>query len=456
MTTDATIPGATNVEPKAPGAYGSEQIQVLEGLEAVRKRPGMYIGDVHDGSGLHHLVWEVVDNAVDEHLGGHCSRMDVTIHFDGSVTVEDNGRGIPVGRHAEQSKKIGRDIDVAEVVMTILHAGGKFDHSSYKVSAGLHGVGVSAVNAVSEWLKLEIKREGKVYYQEYRRGAPVSTIKEVGSTDKTGTKITFKPDPQIFTVVEYSYDILASRLRELSFLNAGFVITLTDERVQGSEAPRKETFEYQGGIREFVEHLNKTKEPINDKVVHIIAEVTPEGHSAAIVVEVALQWNSTYTEQIFPYTNNIHNKDGGTHLTGFKGALTRVFNNYGTSANLFKEVKNGLTGEDIREGLTAVISVKLPDPSFSSQTKDKLVTSEAKTVVENVLLDKLGRFFEENPQTARKIVEKTILAAKAREAARKAREVVRKSSMDYTSALRKARGLPVARSLAQRDLHRRG
>lgn len=423
MTTDVSVSQST-----PPSNYGSESITVLEGLEAVRKRPGMYIGDVHDGSGLHHLVWEVVDNAVDEHLGGHCTRMDVTIHFDGSITVEDNGRGIPVGRHAEMSKKLGKDIDVAEVVMTVLHAGGKFDHSSYKVSAGLHGVGVSAVNAVSEWLKLEIKREGHVHFQEYRRGAPVGDIAVIGDTDKTGTKITFKPDPQIFSSVEYSYDILASRLRELSFLNAGFVISLTDERGEG----RHETFEYKGGIREFIEHLNKTKEPVHDKVVHIVSEVPSEA-GASIVVEVALQWNSTYAEQIFPYTNNIHNKDGGTHLTGFKAALTRVFNTYGTNANLFKEVKNGLSGEDIREGLTAVISVKLPDPSFSSQTKDKLVTSEAKTVVENVVVDKLGTFFEENPATARKIVEKAILAAKAREAARKAREVVRKGAMDYTS-----------------------
>jgi DNA gyrase subunit B len=424
MTTDVSVPR----ESQAPSNYGSESITVLEGLEAVRKRPGMYIGDVHDGSGLHHLIWEVVDNAVDEHLGGHCSRMDVIIHFDGSITVEDNGRGIPVGIHAEMSRKLGKDVSAAEVVMTVLHAGGKFDHSSYKVSAGLHGVGVSAVNAVSEWFKLEIKREGHVYFQEFRRGAPVEPLCVIGDTDKTGTKATFKPDPLIFSSVEYSYDILASRLRELSFLNAGFVITLTDERGEG----RQETFEYQGGIREFVEHLNKTKEPVHDKVVHIIAEAPSEA-GTPIVVEVALQWNSTYVEQIFPYTNNIHNKDGGTHLTGFKGALTRVFNNYGTSANLFKEVKNGLSGEDIREGLTAVISVKLPDPSFSSQTKDKLVTSEAKTVVETVVVDKLGQFFEENPGTARKIVEKTILAAKAREAARKAREIVRKGAMDYTS-----------------------
>jgi len=424
MTTDVSVPR----ESQPPSNYGSESITVLEGLEAVRKRPGMYIGDVHDGSGLHHLVWEVVDNAVDEHLGGYCTRMDVTIHFDGSITVEDNGRGIPVGIHAEMSKKLGKEISAAEVVMTVLHAGGKFDHSSYKVSAGLHGVGVSAVNAVSEWLKVEIKREGHVYFQEYRRGVPVAPLAVIGDTDKTGTKVSFKPDPQIFTVCEYSYDILASRLRELSFLNAGFVITLTDERGEG----RKEVFEYKGGIREFVEHLNKTKEPVHDKVVHIMSEVPSESGSP-IVVEVALQWNSTYVEQIFAYTNNIHNKDGGTHLTGFKAALTRVFNNYGTSANLFKDVKNGLSGEDIREGLTAVVSVKLPDPSFSSQTKDKLVTSEAKTVVENVVVDKLGQFFEENPSTARKIVEKAILAAKAREAARKAREVVRKGSMDYTS-----------------------
>jgi DNA gyrase subunit B len=354
--------------------------------------------------------------------------MDVVIHFDGSITVEDNGRGIPVGIHSEMSKKLGKEISAAEVVMTVLHAGGKFDHSSYKVSAGLHGVGVSAVNAVSEWLKVEIKREGHVYFQEYRRGVPVAPLAVIGDTDKTGTKVSFKPDPQIFTVCEYSYDILASRLRELSFLNAGFVITLTDEREEG----RKEIFEYKGGIREFVEHLNKTKEPVHDKVVHIMSEVPSESGSP-IVVEIALQWNSTYAEQIFAYTNNIHNKDGGTHLTGFKAALTRVFNNYGTTANLFKEVKNGLSGEDIREGLTAVISVKLPDPSFSSQTKDKLVTSEAKTVVENVVVDKLGQFFEENPSTARKIFEKAILAAKAREAARKAREVVRKGSMDYTS-----------------------
>jgi DNA gyrase subunit B len=409
--------------PPPSSNYDSTSITVLEGLEAVRKRPGMYIGDVHDGSGLHHLVWEVVDNAVDEHLGGFCTRMDVTIHFDGSVTVEDNGRGIPVGIMPD------RGVSAAEVVMTVLHAGGKFDHSSYKVSAGLHGVGVSAVNAVSEWLKMEIRREGHVHFQEYRRGVPVAPLVVIGSTDKTGTKVTFKPDPTIFTSTEFQYDILASRLRELSFLNAGFLITLTDERDGG----RKETFQYKGGIREFVEHLNKAKDPVHDKVIAITAEQAVEGGGTPVAIELALQWNSSYSEQIFCYTNNVHNKDGGTHLTGLRAALTKVFNNYGTAQNLFKDVKNGLQGEDIREGLTAVISIKHPDPSFDSQTKSKLVSSEVKTIVETSVYEKLGQFFEENPQTAKKIVEKTILAAKAREAARKAREVVRKGQLDYST-----------------------
>ncbi len=433
--TSVTPPGAATPPPSGgnePASYGSENITVLEGLEAVRKRPGMYIGDVHDGSGLHHLVWEVVDNSVDEHLGGFCSRLDVTIHFDGSVTVEDNGRGIPVGMHA-------RGVSAAEVVHTVLHAGGKFDHSSYKVSAGLHGVGVSAVNAVSEWLKVEIKREGHVHYQEYRRGVPVAPLAVIGDSDRTGTKTTFKPDAEIFTTTEFQFDILASRLRELSFLNAGFVITLTDERTEGSSSnldtakgSRREVFEYKGGIREFVELLNKTKEPVHDHVVHLFAEAPTEA-GLAVSVELALQWNSTYTEQVFPYTNNVHNKDGGTHVTGFRAGLTRVFNAYGAAQNLFKEVKSGLTGEDIREGLTAVISVKHPDPSFDSQTKSKLVSSEVKGIVETVLSDKLGQFFEENPAVARKIFEKAIMAAKAREAARKAREVVRKGAADYTS-----------------------
>ncbi len=414
----------TEVEPTSatPPTYGSENITVLEGLEAVRKRPGMYIGNPNDGTGLHHLVWEVVDNAVDEHLAGYCNRLDVIINTDGSITVEDNGRGIPTGMHA-------KGVSAAEVVMTVLHAGGKFDQSNYKVSAGLHGVGISAVNAVSEVLKLEIRREGKLHRQEYRRGEPQGPIAVVGDTDTTGTKITFKPDLQIFSgEIEYSYDILASRLRELSFLNAGFMITLTDKRGDG----RHETFEYKGGIREFVELLNKAKEAEHDKVVHILAsQQADNGHT--IEVEVAMQWNKSYVEQVFPYTNNVYNREGGTHLTGFRGALTRVFNNYGNASNLFKEVKNGLSGEDIREGLTAVISVKVPDPSFDSQTKSKLVSSEVKSIVESVVVDKLGQFFEENPSTARKILEKAVFAAKAREAARKAREIVRKGAMDFTS-----------------------
>jgi DNA gyrase subunit B len=382
----------------------------------------MYIGDVHDGSGLHHLVWEVVDNSVDEHLAGHCHQVSVTIHFDGSVTVEDDGRGIPVGVMP------ARGVSAAEVVMTVLHAGGKFDHSSYKVSAGLHGVGVSAVNAVSEWLKMEIKREGHVWYQEYRRGVPQSPIVPIGDTDKTGTRITFKPDSEIFTTTEFSFDLLASRLRELSFLNAGLVMELADERGEG----KKERYEYKGGIREFVELLNKTKEPVHDQVVALTAEA-PTDLGASVVIDLALQWNSTYAEQIFPYTNNVHNKEGGTHLTGLRAALTRTLNQYGTAHNLLKDVKQGLLGEDVREGLTAVIAVKHPDPSFDSQTKAKLVSSEVKGIVENVVSERLGRFFEENPSTARKIVEKAVLAAKAREAARKAREVVRKGALDITT-----------------------
>ncbi|HEX9295761.1 MAG TPA: DNA gyrase subunit B [Polyangiaceae bacterium] len=406
---------------QSPESYGSENITVLEGLEAVRKRPGMYIGDIHDGSGLHHLVWEVVDNSVDEHLAGYGRNIHVTVHFDGSVTVEDDGRGIPVGMHA-------KGVSAAEVVHTVLHAGGKFDHSSYKVSAGLHGVGVSAVNAVSEWFRVEIRREGHVWYQEYRRGVPQAPIAAIGDTDRTGTKSTFKPDPQIFTNIEYSFDQLASRLRELSFLNAGLVIELVDERGEG----KKERFEYKGGIREFVELLNKSKEPVHDQVIAFSAEA-PSDLGAAVGVDLALQWNSAYAEQIFPYTNNVHNKDGGTHLTGLRSSLTRTLNQYGTAQNLLKDVKQGLIGEDVREGLTAVISVKHPDPSFDSQTKAKLVSSEVKGIVETIVSEKLSQFFEENPATARKIIDKAVLAAKAREAARKAREVVRKGALDITT-----------------------
>jgi DNA gyrase subunit B len=412
----ATPPAAPN-----PAEYNASNIQVLEGLEAVRKRPGMYIGDVHDGSGLHHLVWEVVDNSVDEHLAGHCSRIAVTINFDGSISIDDDGRGMPTDMHQ-------KGVSAAEVIMTVLHAGGKFDHDSYKVSAGLHGVGVSAVNAVSELLKLEIHRNGKVFRQDYQRGAPQGSLAAIGSSDRHGTKVTFKPDREIFAtnagdVSDFNHEIIVARLREIAYLNAGLVIEFKDERAEG----RDHTFEYKGGIREFVQLLNKAKEPIHDQVVAFRLE------QDKVDVEIALQWNSSYAEQIFCYTNNVHNKDGGTHLTGLRGGLTRTVTQYATTQNLLKEVKNGLTGEDIREGLTAVISVKHPDPSFDSQTKSKLVSSEVKGIVETVVGDRLGAFLEENPATARKILEKAVMAAKAREAARKAREVVRKSALDPLS-----------------------
>jgi DNA gyrase subunit B len=384
----------------------------------------MYIGDIHDGSALHHLVWEAVDNAVDEHLAGHCTTIRVTVHFDGSITVEDDGRGIPVGIMPD------RGVSAAEVVMTVLHAGGKFDHSSYKVSAGLHGVGVSAVNAVSEYLRLEIKREGQVWFQEYCRGVPQAALAAIGESAATGTKLTFKPDQQIFTMVEYNYGTLANRLRELAFLNSGLVILLEDERENG----QRERYEYKGGIKEFVALLSQTKEPVHDDVVAFDAETPSEsGGSVSIMLDVAMQWTGSYTEQIFCYTNNVYNKDGGTHLTGLRSALTRTLNNYGQSKNLFKEVKNGLTGDDTREGLICVVHVKHPDASFDSQTKSKLVSSEVKGAVETVVSEQLGRYFEEHPQTARKILDKAIVAAKAREAARKAREVVRKGVLDTTS-----------------------
>ncbi|HET9953047.1 MAG TPA: DNA topoisomerase (ATP-hydrolyzing) subunit B [Polyangiaceae bacterium] len=415
MTTEAE-----EATPKASD-YDSSNITVLEGLEAVRKRPGMYIGDVHDGSALHHLVWEVVDNAVDEHLAGHCNTVHISVHFDGSVTVDDDGRGIPVGMHE-------RGVSAAEVVMTVLHAGGKFDHSSYKVSAGLHGVGVSAVNAVSEWLRLEIHREGKVWFQEYRRGAPVGPISAIGESDRTGTRITFKPDHEIFSNTEYSYDILANRLRELAFLNSGLVIHLKDER-----AERGETYEYKGGIREFVALLSKTREPVHEDVIAFTGEFPAGEGKMSIVVDLALQWTNSYSEQILCYTNNVFNRDGGTHLTGLRSALTRTLNSYGQAQNLFKDAKNGLTGDDTREGVTCVIHVKHPDASFDSQTKSKLVSSEVKGIVENAVSEHVTRYFEEHPQTARKILEKAVVAAKAREAARKAREVVRKGVLDSTS-----------------------
>jgi DNA gyrase subunit B len=402
--------------------YGSANITVLEGLEAVRKRPGMYLGDVHDGSALHHLVWEVVDNGVDEHLAGYCNSISVSVHFDGSITVEDDGRGIPVGMHE-------KGVSAAEVVMTVLHAGGKFDNASYKVSAGLHGVGVSAVNAVCESLRLEIRREGRVWFQEYRRGVPLAPLVAIGETDATGTKVTFKPDHGIFTNTEYNYGILSNRLRELSFLNSGLKISLSDER----EAGHRDTYEFKGGIKEFIGLLTENREPTHEEVIAFEAEVPLADDKASIAIDIAMRWTSAYAEQVLCYTNNVHNRDGGTHLTGLKTALTKTLNTYGQAENLFKDVKNGLSGDDSREGLICVVHVKHPDPSFDSQTKSKLVSSEVKAAVETSVTEHLGRYFEEHPQTARKIIDKAVLAAKAREAARKAREVVRKGATDFTA-----------------------
>jgi len=398
-------------------SYDESSIQVLEGLEAVRKRPGMYIGDVHDGTGLHHLVWEVVDNAVDEHLAGHCKNILLTIHADGSLTCTDDGRGIPTGIHA-------KGVSTAEVVMTVLHAGGKFDNDSYKVSAGLHGVGVSAVNAVSEWLKLEIYRDKKTHFQEYRRGVPQAPLAMIGTTERTGTKVTFKPDATIFTNPNFVFETLNNRLREISFLNAGLRIELTDERDD-----RKQEYRFEGGITEFVSQLNKTRQALHDDVIR----VTDTRDN--VEVDIAMQWSDAFNEQIFCYTNNVSNKDGGTHLTGLRTALTRTINSYGEAHGLLKELKgSAMSGEDAREGLTAILSVKHPDPSFDSQTKSKLVSSEVKGIVETIVGERLGAFFEENPQTARKIIAKTLIAAKAREAARKAREMVqRKGVLDISS-----------------------
>jgi DNA gyrase subunit B len=407
----ATAPSTLEKKKKVQ-AYDSSSITVLEGREAVRKRPAMYIGSTGD-LGLHHLVYEVVDNSVDEALAGYCDSVDVTIHLDNSITVIDNGRGIPVDYHKGEKKS------AAEVVMTKLHAGGKFDSNAYKVSGGLHGVGVSCVNFLSEWLRLEIWREGKTYEQEYKRGIPATKLEQTGKTRKRGTKITFKPDPEIFDITEYSFDKLSERLREKAFLNKGIRITIRDER---EEQERSHEFYYKGGIAEFVKHLNKNKNSLHDKPIYF------EKAGDNLSIEVAIQYNDGYDEKVYSFANNINTVDGGTHLSGFRSAFTRTINAYAQSSGLAKNFKGSLSGDDVREGLVAVISVKLPQPQFEGQTKGKL-NSDVKGAVESFLNDRLTEYFEQNPTVARKVVGKSLDAARAREAARKAREIVRKGAL---------------------------
>lgn len=406
-----------NAQSKENKTYNADNIKVLKGLSAVRKRPAMYIGSTGT-EGLHHLVYEVVDNSIDEALAGYCDYITVIIHVNNSVTVEDNGRGIPVDWHEKEN------MPAAQVVMTVLHAGGKFDKDSYKVSGGLHGVGVSVVNALSEELLLSVRREGTVWKQTYVRGVPSTKLTEEGKTKRTGTIVTFKPDPEIFTELEFSFDVLSKRLRELAFLNSGITILIKDERND-----REHTFHYEGGISSFVEHLNQNKKTLHPKPIYFSAE--KEG----IILDIALQFNDSYTEQLFSFANNINTIEGGTHLSGFKSAVTRTFNAYSQANNLLKNLKMALTGDDIREGMTCVISVKIPEPQFEGQTKTKLGNSEVKGLVEAIVNEKLGEYLEENPAVAKRIIAKSVDAARARDAARKARDLTRRKNVLEVSSL---------------------